>query len=59
MIQANLARLNLPHPEAVFDICFFRANPLPFYPHSFIQVSKFIARHGDASAVEVATSPTP
>ncbi|KAI1114706.1 NAD-dependent deacetylase sirtuin-2 [Nemania sp. NC0429] len=27
----NLARLNLPHPEAVFDISFFRANPEPFY----------------------------
>ncbi|KAF8532098.1 DHS-like NAD/FAD-binding domain-containing protein [Gautieria morchelliformis] len=30
-LYANLARLNLPHPEAVFDIRFFRANPLPFY----------------------------
>ncbi|KAI0412905.1 DHS-like NAD/FAD-binding domain-containing protein [Xylaria grammica] len=27
----NLARLNLPHPEAVFDIEFFRENPQPFY----------------------------
>ncbi|RWA07944.1 hypothetical protein EKO27_g7164 [Xylaria grammica] len=27
----NLARLNLPHPEAVFDIDFFRENPQPFY----------------------------
>jgi len=27
----NLARLNLPHPEAVFEIEFFRENPAPFY----------------------------
>ncbi|KAJ3574742.1 hypothetical protein NPX13_g4264 [Xylaria arbuscula] len=27
----NLARLNLPHPEAVFEIDFFRNNPRPFY----------------------------
>ncbi|KAI0487628.1 DHS-like NAD/FAD-binding domain-containing protein [Xylaria cf. heliscus] len=27
----NLARLNLPHPEAVFEIDFFRSNPRPFY----------------------------
>ncbi|KAL7620905.1 Sir2 histone deacetylase Hst2 [Parahypoxylon ruwenzoriense] len=27
----NLARLNLPHPEAVFEIDFFRNNPAPFY----------------------------
>ena len=27
----NLARLNLPHPEAVFDIGFFVENPEPFY----------------------------
>ncbi|KAI0118378.1 DHS-like NAD/FAD-binding domain-containing protein [Nemania sp. FL0031] len=27
----NLARLNLPHPEAVFEIDFFRNNPQPFY----------------------------
>ncbi|MCJ1281809.1 Sir2 histone deacetylase Hst2 [Xylographa opegraphella] len=30
-IYANLAKLNLPHPEAVFDISFFRSNPNPFY----------------------------
>ncbi|KAG8741064.1 Sir2 histone deacetylase Hst2 [Ceratobasidium sp. 414] len=30
-LYANLARLNLPYPEAVFDISFFRENPLPFY----------------------------
>jgi len=30
-IYANLARLNLPNPQAVFDISFFRKNPLPFY----------------------------
>ncbi|KII86943.1 hypothetical protein PLICRDRAFT_43628 [Plicaturopsis crispa FD-325 SS-3] len=27
----NLARLDLPYPEAVFEISFFRRNPLPFY----------------------------
>lgn len=27
--QANLARLNLPYPEAVFEISFFRENPKP------------------------------
>lgn len=30
-LYANLARLELPYPEAVFDISFFRNNPLPFY----------------------------
>ena len=30
-LYANLARLNLPYPEAVFDISYFRQNPLPFY----------------------------
>lgn len=30
-LYANLARLNLPYPEAVFDINFFRRNPKPFY----------------------------
>ncbi|KAG6986442.1 transcription initiation factor TFIID [Physcia stellaris] len=30
-LYANLARLDLPFPEAVFDISFFRENPLPFY----------------------------
>ncbi|KAJ2970447.1 hypothetical protein NUW58_g9694 [Xylaria curta] len=27
----NLARLNLPHPEAVFEVDFFRNDPRPFY----------------------------
>ncbi|KAL6714651.1 Sir2 histone deacetylase Hst2 [Lecanora helva] len=30
-LYANLARLNLPFAEAVFDISYFRGNPLPFY----------------------------
>lgn len=30
-IYANLAFLDLPEPEAVFDISFFRENPKPFY----------------------------
>lgn len=30
-LYANLARLNLPYAEAVFDISFFRSNPRPFY----------------------------
>ncbi|KAF8588926.1 Sir2 family histone deacetylase Hst2 [Ramaria rubella] len=30
-LYANLARLELPYPEAVFDIRFFRVDPLPFY----------------------------
>lgn len=30
-LYANLARLNLPHAEAVFEIDYFRQNPLPFY----------------------------
>jgi len=30
-LYANLARLNLPYAEAVFDIKFFRENPKPFY----------------------------
>ncbi|KZS92897.1 Sir2 family histone deacetylase Hst2 [Sistotremastrum niveocremeum HHB9708] len=28
---SNLAKLNLPFPEAVFEINFFRKNPVPFY----------------------------
>lgn len=30
-LYANLARLNLPYAEAVFDISYFRQNPKPFY----------------------------
>ena len=30
-LYANLARLNLPHPEAVFELSFFAENPYPFY----------------------------
>ncbi|KAJ7022746.1 Sir2 family histone deacetylase Hst2 [Mycena alexandri] len=30
-LYANLARLKLPYPEAVFEINFFRKNPEPFY----------------------------
>ena len=30
-LYANLARLNLPYAEAVFDISYFRKNPYPFY----------------------------
>ncbi|CAM6092809.1 unnamed protein product [Calypogeia fissa] len=30
-LYANLARLNLPYAEAVFDISYFRENPSPFY----------------------------
>jgi NAD+-dependent protein deacetylase SIR2 len=30
-LYANLARLNLPYAEAVFDIAFFKLNPYPFY----------------------------
>ena len=29
-MYANLGKYNLPHPEAVFDIHFFRENPQPF-----------------------------
>jgi NAD-dependent histone deacetylase SIR2 len=30
-LYASLARLDLPHAEAVFDISYFRQNPHPFY----------------------------
>lgn len=30
-LYSNLAKLNLPYAEAVFDISYFRQNPLPFY----------------------------
>ncbi|KAF2272157.1 NAD-dependent deacetylase sirtuin-2 [Westerdykella ornata] len=30
-LYANLARLDLPYAEAVFDIKYFRENPVPFY----------------------------
>lgn len=30
-LYANLAKLNLPEPEAVFDLRFFEKNPKPFY----------------------------
>src|SRR6201996_4554824 len=30
-LYANLARLNLPFSEAVFDISYFRMHPEPFY----------------------------
>lgn len=57
-LYANLARLRLPYPEAVFEIGFFRKNPIPFYTlakelmpgrfrptvtHSFVKV---LADHG-------------
>lgn len=35
LVQSNLARLNLPHPEAVFEIGFFRRNPIPCTSHLF------------------------
>ncbi|KAF8073991.1 Sir2 family histone deacetylase Hst2 [Lyophyllum atratum] len=57
-LYSNLARLKLPHPEAVFEINFFRRNPVPFYTlaaelypgnfrpsptHSFV---KLLSSHG-------------
>ncbi|XP_006462857.1 hypothetical protein AGABI2DRAFT_224508 [Agaricus bisporus var. bisporus H97] len=30
-LYSNLARLKLPYPEAVFEIEYFRRNPVPFY----------------------------
>lgn len=33
LFKSNLARLNLPHPEAVFEINFFRRNPVPCASH--------------------------
>ncbi|KAI5797949.1 SIR2 family histone deacetylase [Peziza echinospora] len=30
-LYANLAKLNLPYPEAIFDLDYFEENPLPFY----------------------------
>ncbi|KAI0670868.1 DHS-like NAD/FAD-binding domain-containing protein [Trametes maxima] len=30
-LYSNLQRLNLPYPEAVFKINYFRDNPIPFY----------------------------
>ncbi|KAI9892720.1 MAG: Sir2 histone deacetylase Hst2 [Vezdaea aestivalis] len=30
-LYSQLARLDLPHPEAVFDLSFFRTRPQPFY----------------------------
>ncbi|KAH0585859.1 hypothetical protein H2248_007145 [Termitomyces sp. 'cryptogamus'] len=30
-LYSNLAKLKLPRPEAVFEINFFRHNPVPFY----------------------------
>lgn len=32
-LKANLARLDLPYPEAVFEINFFRKNPVPCKCH--------------------------
>ncbi|KIY44940.1 SIR2-domain-containing protein, partial [Fistulina hepatica ATCC 64428] len=31
LFEHNLAKLNLPFPEAVFDLSYFRENPQPFY----------------------------
>ncbi|RWS28062.1 NAD-dependent protein deacetylase sirtuin-2-like protein [Leptotrombidium deliense] len=30
-LYANLAKYNLPYPEAIFDINFFKENPTPFF----------------------------
>lgn len=44
-LYANLQEFNLPAPESVFDINFFRDNPQPFYQlaQSFLDTSKFKA----------------
>ncbi|KAG5219365.1 Sir2 histone deacetylase Hst [Salix suchowensis] len=39
--QANLARLNLPYPEAVFEINFFRRNPTPCTLRSQCAIKKY------------------
>ncbi|KIY73645.1 NAD-dependent deacetylase sirtuin-2 [Cylindrobasidium torrendii FP15055 ss-10] len=31
VLMSNLERLHLPYPEAVFEINYFRRNPVPFY----------------------------
>ena len=38
ILQSNLARLNLPHPEAVFEIGFFRRNPVPCKSYLFTDI---------------------
>ena len=42
-LYANLQKYNLPHPEAIFDLDFFKANPEPFYnlAKEFLDLSKF------------------
>lgn len=30
-LYANLQKYNLPHPQAIFEIGYFRQNPKPFY----------------------------
>ncbi|KAI9885831.1 MAG: hypothetical protein M1823_002361 [Watsoniomyces obsoletus] len=42
-LYANLARLDLPYPEAVFDLSYFRQNPIPFYTlaHELFVPGKF------------------
>ena len=35
LVKHNIERLNLPYPEAVFEINFFRENPAPCTTHRF------------------------
>ena len=44
-LYANLAQLNLPYAESVFDISYFKTNPLPFYTLGTFVGSVFWPNH--------------
>lgn len=53
-LHANLAKYNLPSPEAVFSIGFFRDNPAPFYQLSrelFDQTKAYVPSRSHALLV--------
>ena len=39
-LYSQLAKYNLPQPEAVFELDFFRKNPKPFYLLAKVQLAE-------------------
>lgn len=40
-LYSNLQKFNLPHPEAVFEINYFKRNPAPFFMLAKVSVLPF------------------
>jgi hypothetical protein len=48
-LYSNLARYNLPYPEAIFEIDYFRQNPVPFnsWAKEFLPGINYLPNKGD------------